>query len=266
MKKNQYKNPVNKSLDSFINKKLFRRYQRLIKDNNFVYPSVSIITCTMRPNYIDNVFNNYIRQNYEKKELIIILNNNDMDINLWKERASQYKNVKVFQLDEKTSLGECLNFGVRQSNNEIIAKFDDDDYYGPKYLRESVKAFSYTNAGLIGKAASFVYFEKYKILAIRSPMLENRYVKHIDGPTMLIRREVFDKVKFADIPRGVDTRFSKDCLKKGIKLYSIDRFHHVYVRHSSSSEHTWKVSNEKLLSRCKIVRRNITNFSKYVDV
>lgn len=230
------------------------------------YPGISIVTCTMRTDYMKNIFGNYERQDYPKKELIIILNKNNMNIDEWKKEAKKYENVQVFHLDEKTTLGSCTNYGVEQSNYEIIAKFDDDDYYGPKFLSESVKAFFHTEAGVIGKKASFVYFEKSKILAIRNSKYENRYVKHMDGPTMLIKREVFDKVKFRDIPRGIDTEFCKDCRKAGIKIYSTNRFHHVYIRHKNRKKHTWQITDKELLKKfCKVVKRNVNDFEKYVD-
>ncbi len=47
---------------------------------------------------------------------------------------------------------------MNKAKFNIIAKFDDDDYYGPKYLSDSLKAFDETDAKLIGKGgATFVY-------------------------------------------------------------------------------------------------------------
>lgn len=37
---------------------------------------VSIITCTNRQNYLNNLLQNFNRQRYAQKELIIIINNN----------------------------------------------------------------------------------------------------------------------------------------------------------------------------------------------
>jgi len=73
---------------------------------------VSIITSTIRQHNINNVFINYISQDYKNKELIVILNKNDMDISLWKKTASKYNNIRIFRLDESKSLGECLNFAI----------------------------------------------------------------------------------------------------------------------------------------------------------
>jgi hypothetical protein len=218
---------------------------------------VSVITCTNRINYMDNIFNNFLKQRYKRKQLIIILNNNVLDIKVWQARANLYNNIKIFQLDESISLGECLNFGVIHSDNELIAKFDDDDFYSEKYLSDSIKGFKLAKAGVIGKSESYLYFEEECILALRNPKKENCYVTHLDGPSMIIKREVFNYVKFRDITRGEDKNFCIDCINKGINLYSINKYNHIYFRHASLEQHTWKIENRKLLKQCKTVARNV---------
>lgn len=226
---------------------------------------VSVVTCTNRLNYIDNVFSNFKRQRHKRKQLIIILNNNLMDIQKWQSRANEFNNIKIFQLDESITLGECLNFAVTKSDYEYIAKFDDDDYYGAKYLSDSLRYFKHAEAGIIGKSASFVYFEENHTLAVRNPTREHCYVNHLDGPTMIIKREVFNYVKFRDITQGEDKNYCIDCINQGIKLYSINKYHHVYMRHADVREHTWPIENKKLLNQCKIIAKGITELGKYLN-
>ena len=198
------KNPVNKSLDQFI----YKAKKRLITDSkqNFNINEiddnygVSIIIATMRENCMENLFNNYKRQDFQNKEMIIVLNNDEMNLDKWLEEAKKHENVKVFKLDEKITLGECLNFGVSKSKYDFIAKFDDDDYYGPKYLSDSMKAFRLTDADVVGKATSFVYFKKFKILAVRCLGNEYKYVKHMDGATFIIKRSVLTKLSLLIYP------------------------------------------------------------------
>lgn len=211
---------------------------------------ISIITCTNRPKYMKNVFENYNRQSYKDKELIIILNNNRMNINDWKLKAKEFSNVSIFQVDEKKSLGYCLNFGISKSSYNIIAKMDDDDYYGPNYLLQAVKALKY--ADVVGKYCTYVYFEDSNTLAIRNPKRENRYVYRLEGPTLVFRKKVFNKIQFHDKSLGEDIQFCRDCLKNGIKLYATDKNNYVYIRHSSKDKHTWNIRDElyKSLQNC----------------
>ncbi|MCT4595562.1 MAG: glycosyltransferase [Anaeromicrobium sp.] len=216
-------------------------------------PGVSIITCTNRPNNIHNIFENYENQNYSKKELIIIINNNNIHIEEWKERAKEYKNVRVFQLDEYITLGKCLNFGVEQSTFEIISKFDDDDYYAPNYLIDLINTFTYTNASVVGKYSTHVYFEDRKILALIYPNIENRYMQFVTGSTLTFKKKVFNRVKFINNSKSEDTQFLRDCKAHGFNIYATDRFNHVFCRKSSLEKHSWKISDDELLKKCKII-------------
>jgi len=226
---------------------------------------ISVITCTNRPSALRNILENYDRQVQKEKELIIILNNNNIDKNIWEEAAERHGNVKLIQLDQNISLGQCLNFGAEQAAFDIIAKFDDDDYYGPKYLQNAAVVFNEINVEVAGKATSFVYFEKERILALRNRGHENRFVKHIDGPSIIIRRSVLEKVKFRDISRGEDKCFCKDCLELGIKIYSMDRFQHIYMRHANVDDHTWTIENDKLLRWCQVVSTGEIDYGKYIN-
>lgn len=229
---------------------------------------VSIVTCTNRPNNMKNVFNNYERQDYNKKQLIIILNNNKMNFNEWREEAKKHKNVKVFKLDEDISLGQCLNFAVDNSDYEFIAKFDDDDYYGVKYLKNQMKAFENTNAGIVGKRTCFVYFEKTKTLAMRYPNKENCYVKYVLDSSMIIKRRIFNKIRFPNYTFkkvGADFHFQQLCYINGINIFATDRYDYVVHRHVNPENHTFKIEDEKILNRSIIVEEGIANYTKHIS-
>lgn len=252
-------NPVNKSIDKFIEKKI-ERYILLNKD------AVSVVTCTNKPYALENILNNFNRQAFEDKELIIIINNNKIDEDKWSHGVSEYENIRVFKLDEDISLGRCLNFGVQKSKYGIVAKFDDDDYYGSKYLLDSIKVLRNTGAGLVGKHTIFVYFQQNKILAIKDSGFENQHTSFLNGATMVFRKEIFKKVCFRDISVDEDVFFCRDCIENEIKVYSGNRYHFVYLRHSSQYNHTWRISNMDLLNLYCTYIGKVDDFRQYVDI
>lgn len=212
---------------------------------------VSVITCTNKPAFMNNIFANYKNQTFHKKELIIVLNNNAMNIQNWRKKANAYQHVSIYQLPQSTSLGHCLNFAVKYSKYEYIAKFDDDDFYAPKYLSDSIRLFKTTKADIIGKRSYFTYFEHKHMLMIRFPNQENRFVPLVHGGTFIVKREVFKRVKFADRSIGEDVRFLLDCARKGFRIYSGSRYHYAYIRRPYGKHHTWKVSDNYILKACK---------------
>jgi glycosyltransferase involved in cell wall biosynthesis len=215
---------------------------------------VSIITCTNKLDHIDNIFANYERQEYEYKELIVILYNDRLNLEEWREKAKGHPNVAVYQLDEKEPLGVCLNYGIERARFKYISKFDDDNYYGPAFLEDLMNAFEYTDAAIVGKCAHYLYFEDGDILAVKFEDREHCYTEFVAGSAIIIKREVFDKVRFpSDRSVGEDTQFLQDSVKNGFKIYAADRFNYTCVRRPSPELHTWKVKDEEQLAKCRIV-------------
>ena len=56
--------------------------------------AVSILTCTKRVDCINTLFDNYRRQNFNLKELIVIINNDSLKINDYITVAKKHKNEK----------------------------------------------------------------------------------------------------------------------------------------------------------------------------
>lgn len=204
---------------------------------------VTIVTCTNKPGEMENIFNNYSRQDWENKELIIILNRDDLDIETWELSAKQYTNISVFQLPEVITLGKCLNFAVSKANYDIIAKFDDDDYYSPHYIPQAMKVFEEKQADIVGKSRLFTYLQMYKCLCIRKAF--NR----IGGGTIMFRKRVFEKVQFPAKNAGEDKTFLKNAKKRGFKICTTNPFNYVYIR-KYYNHHTWKISAKRLRRRC----------------
>lgn len=215
---------------------------------------ISIICCTKRQSFMESVFRNYESQTWKEKELIIILNKDDINIEKWQLRASLSRNVHVHQIQEEYTLGECLNFGIEKAKYDFIAKFDDDDYYSPYYLTRSMEVFNLTNVDLVGKQTVYMYFIDDKILAIHRPGRENRYVKQgIKGATLIFKKQITEKVLFPKLNLGEDTFFIKACIKNGFRVYSMDKSNYVCIRTSQREHHTWNINNEILLRKSSFI-------------
>lgn len=210
-------------------------------------PGVSIITCANHPDFLLNILNNYRIQRYKRKELIIIINKDSINLNEWQKMAAFLPNVTVFKVSERISLGQCLNCGISKAKYPLITKFDHDDYYSPYYLREQVKALLRTGSPVVGKHACLVYLDASKKLIIRSPHEKNKYVKFVQGGTLLFRKSILKDVRFSDLTLGEDVKFLRDCSKKGHRIYATTPSNYVYIRRKNKSTHTWRVSDQKFL-------------------
>ncbi|SDC14107.1 Glycosyltransferase like family 2 [Paenibacillus sp. UNCCL117] len=212
-------------------------------------PGVSIIVCTNRPRYFDQILDNYRRQRYARKELIIILNKDSMNLRKYRFLASGCRDVSVYQVPERISLGQCLNCGISRARFPLMTKFDDDDYYSPYYLTEQVRAFRRTGCDIVGKHACLVYLAAGRKLVIRSPQEKQKHVEFVQGGTLLFTRRLSKQVRFPDRSLGEDVAFLRASRAKGYRVFATSPFNYVYIRRKNKSGHTWKVKDQFYLDK-----------------
>ncbi|UJF34016.1 glycosyltransferase [Paenibacillus hexagrammi] len=226
-------------------------------------PGVSIITCTNQPRFFKNILINYLSQRYKRKELIIIINKDGVNVNQWRRKTAGIPNVTIYQVPGRISLGQCLNCGISRAKYPLITKFDHDDYYSPYYLREQVRELLRTRSPVLGKHACLVYLAASKRLIIRSPQEQKKFVGFIQGGTLLFRREVLKNVRFSDLSLGEDVKFLRDCTKRGYAIYATSPYNYVYIRRKNKSTHTWRVGDHRFLvgSRPITVTKHFRRFA-----
>lgn len=222
---------------------------------------VSVICSTNKINSFENILSNFLSQAYEPKELIIGLNYDVKNIDYLESLISD-KNIKIFPLGSRRTLGECLNFCIKKAKHPIIGKFDDDDYYSPLYLSDTVKLFRNSNIDIVGKSCYYVYFAEKKIIGLMNMGRENRFVDRVAGATLMFRKVVFEKVKFPHINLGEDIKFCNLASEKKFNIYSTNRYHYVYIRREKY-KHTWKIDNEYILKQCRLLRK-VEDYKEYI--
>lgn len=227
---------------------------------------VSVIACTIRDYLIDNVFDNFLRQDVDDKELIIILNNDQMDMKKWEEKAEQYLNIKIYRIPENKTLGDCMNFGIEKASYDIVAKFDDDDYYSPFYLSEAVDIFNeHEDIQLVGKGVSFLYFEEQNLLALYRQGKESKAGdSFIKGGTLVFKKELYPTIKFPSQKAGSDSEFRKACKRNNVKMYTTSRYNYVCTRRSNLNTHTYQLPADEFLKNCEVIA-NVEDFSELVS-
>ena len=132
--------------------------------------------------------------------------------------------------------------------DRYIAKMDDDNIYGPRYLSDLLAAFAYTDAGIVGKWAHYVWLRSTGAVVLRYPDSEHRYERRIQGGSMLFAGDVAREVRFSDIPRAVDSDILDRSMEQGVRVYSGDRYNYVSVRGDDRHSHTWTVTDSTFLT------------------
>ncbi|TMU23214.1 glycosyltransferase [Halomonas sp. ATBC28] len=234
-----------------------------------VEPLVSCLTVTKRPQLIQTVIDNYERQSYSHKELLIALNSADVDIEAIKSQVLQaVPNARVFQIGSERNIGFCLNWLMQHARGGYWAKMDDDDEYGPHYLQDYVLNTQALDIDLMGKKMGPTYFEALEQTLYRDPASitasdfliydDNRH--HMAGATFFGKHSLLKLNPFSEVRRSsVDVEFFRGALKKQLHVMLADDFNFTVFRAADKSHHTWKENDAALLNTAMPITRDHIN-------
>ena len=114
-----------------------------------------------------------------------------------------------------------LNFGCQISNGEYIFKIDDDDYYSPLYIKNSIDLHKKThNKCIVGKSSFPVYFQDKDELRYYGWKLNEGYTNWIGGFSLSFHRNVLNYTNFKFLSKSEDSSFIQSAEKYGFKLYT----------------------------------------------
>lgn len=214
-----------------------------------IYPLISVVACTNRPQCLNNIISNFIFQKYSNKELIVVINNDDMKEEEVKEKIDNNTHFKkrkckyqILKVEAKEYLSKCLNVAIKEMNGQYFAKMDDDDYYSPDYLIEAYMCSVKFRADLVGKSSFITFVPEYGRLFLRFPTKQTHtYTDSISGATIFAKKAVLDKVKFDEkYWAGSDAKFIKACVKNKFRIFCSSNTNLVVIRHKDVKDHTWK--------------------------
>jgi glycosyltransferase involved in cell wall biosynthesis len=165
-------------------------------------PLVSCIMPTFnRRRYVAQAIRYFLRQDYMRRELIIVDDGDDPVEDVIPEDAR----IRYVRLPRRTVLGAKRNLACEMARGEIIAHWDDDDWMAPHRLTYELAVLAQTGADLCGAPRQWYYDPLgdrawlYEYPAARRPWLA--------GNTLCYRKAFWARNRFPEIQVGEDTRF-----------------------------------------------------------
>jgi len=216
------------------------RHQHLIPEGR-----VAVVCVSMRPNLLDAVVANIQRQCDVDVEVVFVANSPTFDMEQVGAAFEALDRVVVFRPPERTTLGSALNRAMDLTDARFVAKFDDDDLYGPGFLADSLRAHGYAGAGVVGKHTYFARLGSTGETHLRFPANEFRYSGTLAGGTLVLDRDRIGDQRFEDISLGEDRAFLAQCHRRGFSTFSADRFNFVQMRTGSN---TWTINEAAFLT------------------
>jgi glycosyltransferase involved in cell wall biosynthesis len=165
-------------------------------------PLVSCIMPTYnRREFVPHAIRYFQRQGYVAKELIIIDDGEDPIDDL----VPEADNIRYYRLESKITLGAKLNMACEYANGEIIANWDDDDWYAERRLNYQATSLQNDQTDVCGinrllyydlrqhRAHQYTYPKEHRLWLI--------------GSSLCYRKEFWEMHRFADIDVGMDGLF-----------------------------------------------------------
>lgn len=219
-------------------------------------PRVSIVLATKRPDYVEHALVNVTKQNWENKDLLLILHGTEnFDLPHIQSLTSRLPYpTQIIPCPSKWTLGDCLNIGVAQAVGTYVTKMDDDDYYGSNHLTDLITAHTYSNADIAGKFASIVHLAEFNLTvsrevvdSVRGTIESESFHYNVSGSTITGRRELLVAYRFLRLPRRVDTTLFERLVENGHRIYVTHPYGFIAARHDSG--HSWQVNSHDYFTR-----------------
>ena len=138
----------------------------------------------------------------------------------------------------RTSIGGKRNLACREARGEIIAHWDDDDWYAPDRLRYQIAPILADEADLTGLENAFVLELPGGAFWTTRPQLHQRmFVGNVHGGTLVYRKALLDQgLRYPEINLAEDAALIRQAVSRGQRLVRLaNPGVFVYVRHGRNA-------------------------------
>ena len=222
----------------------FDQIESLLGDDIHFYSSATgpgespLVSCIMptfnRRRYISQALQTFQRQDYPNRELIIVDDGSDSIEDLVPTTA----NIRYLRLSRRTSIGAKRNLACQTARGEIIAHWDDDDWYAPDRLRYQAAPIVQGQADLTGLENAFVLqLPEGEFWKVDAQLHQRLFVGNVHGGTLVYRKELWTKgLRYPEINLAEDASLIFRATRMGKRLMRLSNpgvF--VYVRHGGNA-------------------------------
>jgi len=202
-----------------------------------VRDSLPLVSCIMptyeRRRYVPQALQSFLQQDYPNRELIVVDDGRDAIADL----VQGHENVRYFHVS-RTSIGAKRNLACNQAAGEIIAHWDDDDWYSTDRLRYQVAPILAGKADITGLENAFVLeLPGGKFWTTDSALHQRLFVGNVHGGTLVYRKELWTNgLRYPEVNLAEDAWLLARATRQGKRLVRLSNpgvF--IYVRHGRNA-------------------------------
>jgi glycosyltransferase involved in cell wall biosynthesis len=201
-------------------------------------PSVPLISCIMptfnRRAFIPLAIQHFLAQDYPNTELIIIDDGDDAIGDL----VNAVPGVHYIRLSQRISIGAKRNLACREARGELIAQWDDDDWYAPDRLSYQARPILNDQADLTGLENTYLLeLPAGRFWTTQHHLHQRMFVGDVHGGTLVFRKSLLNNgLRYPEVNLAEDAGLLKQALRRGKRLARLPNpgvF--VYVRHGHNA-------------------------------
>lgn len=204
-------------------------------------PLVSCIMPTRnRHNFVGKSISLFLEQDYPSRELVVV---DDGDTPV-KDLIPDDSRIIYFWVPPNRSIGLKRNLACEIARGDIIALWDDDDWYGINRLSFQAAPLFEDQADFTGISECILYYPATGQFFSPTPQIQNYlFAQGVVGGTLVFWKRFWQEgIRFPDFSCGEDAIFQNALIRYGKRLKRLSNpglF--VYVRHG---DNTWRLPHE----------------------
>ncbi|MCP4021532.1 MAG: glycosyltransferase [Desulfobacteraceae bacterium] len=233
------------------------------------FPRATLVSGTMRSKFLPKCFEQFNFQTYPNKEFVLVFNGDAGPVADYQKQYADNSNIHIASIPSDHTVGTVLNYGVHKADGKYFFRIDDDDYYGPNYILDTLLYLRAVNADIFGKRASFFHFEGEEEIYLRdrtmpsvksfpARMLHKDQEYLISGCSFAASVSLLKKYRYPDdIQASVDTALVERIAEQqpDVKCLLVDNLNLVVERASDVASHTWRIDADAIKRKSKIITR-----------
>jgi len=196
--------------------------------------SVPLVSCIMptynRRSFIRLALTSFREQSYPNRELIVVDDGSDPIGDL----LSAQPGVRYVRLERRISIGAKRNLACGAATGEIIAHWDDDDWYAPDRLDMQVAPILRGEADITGLENRFVLqMPQRKFWTVDRRLHQSMFVGDVHGGTLVFRRSIWTEgTRYPDVDLAEDAMLLQQAVRRGMRISRLENHgSFVYLRH-----------------------------------
>jgi Glycosyl transferase family 2 len=222
---------------------------RLLGDDLTFYRGTAapLISCIMptadRRAFVPLGVRGFLAQDWPNRELVIV----DDGREPVGELVAGVPGVRYLRLAQRASIGAKRNLACVEARGELIAHWDDDDWYAPSRLSVQAAPIVAGRADMTGLENRFILqLPAGEFWTTRRQLRQQMFAGDVIGGTMVFRRALFTGgLRYPEANIAEDAAFLREAVRRGHRLVQLDNpglF--VYVRHGRN---TWQFEPGRFL-------------------